>query len=644
MTGPPSVVITGAANGIGAALARRHALAGYAVAVLDLDASAADAVAKELVSDGLDFAQARVALLVFGSTIEVPVPLGTDREGLLAAIDAVEPAGENNMEEAFAALRDVLADRRPGALPLGVMISDGVLSDDPLAEAEWAHLEEIRVAAVCLRDRRACDPDFRRLASPTSYYLDTRGGEELIRFYTDLAATIDQPDVDRLSITHRPHPAFTFAGTPPGLAPPEIGPDGDLTWPRVEALFGRAELVYALEARGVGRWPVSTALTSVWLDSEGGVGVAALPVPSLEVVPPAPEGPCRITRATVGANPTSVEVGGTVAVRSDVALECDASPRPLEVALAVDHSFSMRGERLDNTIQAVEVFFDTLEPDDSRYAFVAFSDFVTDEIALTASRESILSAVRNLEPSGGTNIGLAMDRGRELLESARPGAGRVLILLTDGLNPPGAISIEEAASRLLESSVEFVAVCAGGSCDPALKEAVTRPGFYVDAPDPAALTEIYERIARSLQGLAPTESVVYSMEAPGMSPEPGGAPPPSGGPAPTWWAFGFPPSTGITVTQALRALEPGIRPASLWSRVDYATSDGQSGRLYLPPVEVEVTGPMPTTAPTALPLSPTATPLPSPTITPTPSPTPTMSPDDRRLWLPLLHAGAATGG
>jgi short-subunit dehydrogenase len=47
-------VITGAANGIGAALARRHALAGYAVAVLDLDASAADAVAKELVSDGHD--------------------------------------------------------------------------------------------------------------------------------------------------------------------------------------------------------------------------------------------------------------------------------------------------------------------------------------------------------------------------------------------------------------------------------------------------------------------------------------------------------------------------------------------------------------------------------------------------------------
>jgi short-subunit dehydrogenase len=47
-----NVVITGAGHGIGAALARRFARSGYAVAVLDLDGEAAEAVAKRLAEKG----------------------------------------------------------------------------------------------------------------------------------------------------------------------------------------------------------------------------------------------------------------------------------------------------------------------------------------------------------------------------------------------------------------------------------------------------------------------------------------------------------------------------------------------------------------------------------------------------------------
>ncbi|MFV1978216.1 MAG: SDR family oxidoreductase [Myxococcota bacterium] len=45
-------MITGAANGIGTALARRYARAGHAVAVLDVDVDAADVVAKDLAASG----------------------------------------------------------------------------------------------------------------------------------------------------------------------------------------------------------------------------------------------------------------------------------------------------------------------------------------------------------------------------------------------------------------------------------------------------------------------------------------------------------------------------------------------------------------------------------------------------------------
>jgi len=52
--GPHSrgIAITGAGSGLGAALARHYAAAGYAVAVTDIDAARADAVAAQIIGDG----------------------------------------------------------------------------------------------------------------------------------------------------------------------------------------------------------------------------------------------------------------------------------------------------------------------------------------------------------------------------------------------------------------------------------------------------------------------------------------------------------------------------------------------------------------------------------------------------------------
>jgi NAD(P)-dependent dehydrogenase (short-subunit alcohol dehydrogenase family) len=69
------VVITGAAHGLGAALARRFARAGAAVAVLDVDADAAAARAHALAADGVE---------AIGLACDVTVPADCRR-----AIDAV---------------------------------------------------------------------------------------------------------------------------------------------------------------------------------------------------------------------------------------------------------------------------------------------------------------------------------------------------------------------------------------------------------------------------------------------------------------------------------------------------------------------------------------------------------------------------
>ncbi len=622
-----------------------------AVLAIDLSASmlqgerltAAKTVARTFVRR-FDFKLGRLAVLGMDSRVVELTGLGSDAPAILAAIDALQPRGDNALGDGLDRAREILDARRPGALPVIILISDGVLTDDPQPAADWAQLEGIRIVAACVNTPANCDRKFQPLASPASYYLATTDPLLLDRFFGDLGAYLGKPDFNRLSVTHTPFPIFNYTGQGPNHNRPQIAADGRLTWVEAAPLFGRTRITYPLEAIGPGRWPIAESIQALWVDSDGGVGSASIPVPELTVIAPG-EGPCRPERLERGVQPDRLSVGETLTTTVSVNLNCSGRPQPIEIALVLDHSFSMRGQRLIDMRAAVDTLLAETGGLDARFALVAFDHTILAKLPLTDDRAAIRQALGRLAADGNTNIGLAIDTAAELLEGARPGARRFMVLLTDGDNSAGARPIPPSAINARDAGIEIIAICAGGVCDKDLKLAPSQPAFYFDVPNSAELAQLYRQIAKALIGLLPASIELSDQPGPALPPVPDSAAPvPLSGPDPQYWSFGFPSEAGISITQRLTAARPGRHPVTLWTRVDYLTADGSRGRLYVPPVPVTIDGPAPEVPPTTLPMLtptpwPTDTPPPTATSTPTDTPrsTATPTPDPRRrLSLPWL--------
>lgn len=650
----PDPVDLGATAGVSLTLVADCPTAVRAVdVVLAIDSSASMLAGQRLADvktaarafvEHLDLANTRVALLTFGSQVDELAGLSQDRAALLAAVDRITAGGDTAMANGIRRAREILTARRPGALPVLVLLSDGVVHDAPQPEADWAHIEGIRLVAVCVNSEAACTPRFKPLAAPVSYFMATTDPEKLAQFYGELASYLGRADFDRLAVSAAPWPVFAYLDAQPGYDRPRVGGGGLLTWEQADPLFGRAALAYRVEARGLGRWPVAGSLQATWRDSEGGVGSASITVPELTVRPPPDDGPCRAERLDRSVAPDRLPVGALLSTTVRVDLACTSSPMPLEIVLVLDHSYSMRGQRLADTRAAVDAVLAETNAQDARFGLVAFSNIILAREPLTTDHARIRDTLASLAVNGETNIGLAIDTAVELLGAARPGARRFVVLLTDGYNSLGARPILPAADNARELGIEIIAVCAGGVCDPALKTAVSQPSFYFDVPDSAGLADLYRRIASALSGLLPTGLEIEEQLGPHLPAVPGGdLPAPQVGPNPDVWQLGFPPDSGVTITRQLTALRVGRHPASLWTRVTYRSADGRRGTLYVPPSAVTVDGAGPEVPPTALPL-PTITPTPtrSPTATPSPTVFRTATPDarERGIYLPWTAAGA----
>lgn len=83
--------------------------------------------------------------------------------------------------------------------------------------------------------------------------------------------------------------------------------------------------------------------------------------------------------------------------------------------------------------EAAKVFVDELDTDD-RIALVSYSSYATLDASLTQDRDSVKTAIDDIEAHGFTNIAAALDAGMaELTANGRPEAVKVIILLSDGV-------------------------------------------------------------------------------------------------------------------------------------------------------------------------------------------------------------------
>src|ERR1700738_5690103 len=108
---------------------------------------------------------------------------------------------------------------------------------------------------------------------------------------------------------------------------------------------------------------------------------------------------------------------------------------PLNFALVIDHSGSMRGAKLKNVREAVKMLINRLEPTD--YVSVVIFDNTAQVIipSMPANdKPGMTAAIDQIRDAGGTTMSLGMIQGlNELRRWNIPNAINRMILLTDGV-------------------------------------------------------------------------------------------------------------------------------------------------------------------------------------------------------------------
>ncbi len=108
---------------------------------------------------------------------------------------------------------------------------------------------------------------------------------------------------------------------------------------------------------------------------------------------------------------------------------------PLNFALVLDHSGSMKGEKLRSVKEAVKLVVDRMEPQDI-VSVVIFDDNsqIIVPAQLATDKTAIKRAVDGIRDGGGTAMSLGMSVGlNELRKNASPSYVNRMVLLTDGV-------------------------------------------------------------------------------------------------------------------------------------------------------------------------------------------------------------------
>ena len=358
------------------------------------------------------------------------------------------------------------------------------------------------------------------------------------------------------------------------------------------------------------------------------------------------ESPCH-GRATRRVAPPSVLLGEAVTVSVRIDLECPGEPLPLDVALVIDRSPSMKGEAIADARAAATAFVERIDLDRHRIGVASFHGSATIDARLSGDARHIRSAIGAIEvpQRGGTDIADGLRAGGRVLtdQRSRAEAGRVLILLSDGQNNYGPLPVLQSAAILEEAGVHIVTLALGGAADTALLAAIaSSPQDALVAPFSRDLGGAFERIADRLASVAARDLVLDDD-----LPEDVAFVPRSAQPAAAFdgdrlrWTVPLAPSGPLTFTWRVRPTRAGVRPITHGGALTFEDTAGRSGQLGLPLGSVLVRDP-------AAPL--TATPSPSPTrlaqppTLPPPRGSSTPTPAATTSATPMAGAATATPG
>ena len=170
---------------------------------------------------------------------------------------------------------------------------------------------------------------------------------------------------------------------------------------------------------------------------------------------------------------------------------------PLSVAIAIDSSFSMAGQRLELARSAARVFLGELRPPDESMIISIGSD-VQAVAPLSTDRRAHLDAVSRIDAFGTTALHDAII---EAIDAVQPAKGRrALILLSDGDDKYSKASADTAVERARRSDVMIYPVALGKTRPELFAELATLTGgrsFHTR--DAKGLSDALRAVARDLR-------------------------------------------------------------------------------------------------------------------------------------------------
>jgi Ca-activated chloride channel family protein len=197
---------------------------------------------------------------------------------------------------------------------------------------------------------------------------------------------------------------------------------------------------------------------------------------------------------------------------------------PLNFALVLDHSGSMRGAKLRNVKEAVKMVIDRLEPSDY-VSVVIFDD--TSQVIIPSmpanDKPGMKAAIDQIRDAGGTTMSLGMINGlNELRRWNIPHAVSRMILLTDGVTYGDSDRCRQLARDAAANGIAIYPLGIGADWDEDLLDAVGQLSGGMPAEfirDPSDALAIFEQQVQSAVDVAVRNATLIVRLPVGVAPK-----------------------------------------------------------------------------------------------------------------------------
>ncbi|MEK6743102.1 MAG: VWA domain-containing protein [Nitrospirota bacterium] len=210
------------------------------------------------------------------------------------------------------------------------------------------------------------------------------------------------------------------------------------------------------------------------------------------------DGNGKPVRGLTKENAVLLENGQQMSIDSMATTGTGGDREPLSLAIVLDRSGSMSGEKIERAKESVLRFIALMEPGD-RAAFIAFSDTVALLEPLTNDQARLTNAVQAIEPEGHTALYDAIAQGAGALKDV-PGR-KAVVVLTDGIANRGSLDIHQAIAEAVKDYISVTVIGLGADVRTARLEriAVETGGSYFFTPAASGLAEIYEAVSKRIR-------------------------------------------------------------------------------------------------------------------------------------------------